>query len=136
MAREEIRHNGLLWLNIPQPTEEDIHYLGKKFKFHPLDLKDCLSVTGTPKIDVYEDYLFIVFHFPEYSHKTNRIVYYELNIFIGKNYLVTLYKGEFEAVDGFFNYLKNDQEAREQDVAKGPGFLLYNLVGPLFKKAF
>jgi len=136
MAREEIRYNGLSWLNIPQPTEEDTRYLGDKFKFHPLDLKDCLSVTGTPKIDVYEDYLFIVFHFPEYNHDTNRILYHELDIFIGKNYLITMYRGEFESAAGFVNYLKNDQEAGEQYMSKGPGFLLYNLIGPLFKKSY
>lgn len=136
MAREEIQHNGLIWLNISQPTENDTQYLSEKFHFHPLDLKDCLSVTGTPKIDTYEDYLFLVFHIPEYNQETNRISYRELNIFIGKDFLVTLHKNEFKEVGGFLNYIKRDKEAGEQFLSKNPGFLLYNLISPLFKKAY
>lgn len=136
MARNKIEQNGLIWIDITHPTEKDTDYLKKKFNFHALDLKDCLSVTGTPKVDVYDQYLFIVFHFPIYNGKEKGIFSKELNIFIGPGYLITLQKREFRAIEGFLNYVEKNKEAREQFMSKGPGFLLYNLVGPLFKRSY
>ena len=45
--------------------------LAEKYGFHPLDLDDCLSRIQRPKIDEYENYLFIVFHFPLFFGRVN-----------------------------------------------------------------
>ena len=57
-------------------------------------------------------------------------------MFIGDGFFVTLHKGEFEAVEGMINYMKKNSDAREQFMSKSPGFLLYNLINPIVKKAF
>ena len=57
----------LTWLNVERPTRRELDYLAQEFHFHPLDLDDCLSRIQRPKIDEYEEYLFIVFHFPLFS---------------------------------------------------------------------
>ncbi|MFA6524952.1 MAG: magnesium transporter CorA family protein [Patescibacteria group bacterium] len=136
MPRTTIEHNGLEWTNIIQPTEEDTNHLKTKYGFHYFDLRDCLSVTESPKLDIYEKYLFIVFHFPDYNRKEKRMIYRRLNVFIGDGFLVTLYKGEFDAVEGMMNYVQENNDPRDQFMGKGSGYLLYNLINPIFKKAF
>lgn len=133
---EKVENHGLLWIDFEHFKEKHTRYLRQKFHFHPLDLKDCLSVTGTPKLDIYEDYLFLVLHLPEYSSQEQRILYRELNIFMGKGYLVTLHRDRFLDLEAFMNYLKKNEEARDQLMKKGPGFLLYHLIGPMFKKVY
>ena len=54
----------LTWINIEQPTEQEIEYLAQNYPFHSLDLDDCLSRIQRPKIDEYPDYLFLVFTSP------------------------------------------------------------------------
>ncbi|MBU2228813.1 magnesium/cobalt transporter CorA [Patescibacteria group bacterium] len=136
MSRTTIEYNGLEWTNITQPFEKDTKYLKSKYGFHSFDLRDCLSVTESPKLDIYDDYLFIVFHFPDYDPKEQRMIYRRLNVFIGDSFLVTLHKGEFDAVEGMINYMKKNSEAKDQFMNRSPGFLLYNLINPIFKKAF
>ncbi|MFA6391521.1 MAG: magnesium transporter CorA family protein [Patescibacteria group bacterium] len=136
MSRTTIEHNGLEWTNIIQPTEEDTAYLKSKYGFHYFDLRDCLSVTESPKLDIYEKYLFIVFHFPDYDRKEKRMIYRRLNVFIGDGFLISLHKEGFDAVEGMINYLEKNKEPRDQFMSKGSGYLLYNLINPIFKKAF
>ena len=62
---------GLRWINIERPGPLDRAWLEEHFEFHPLDYEDVLSRNQRPKIDEYEDYLFIVLHFPVFD-KTGR----------------------------------------------------------------
>ncbi|MBC7252068.1 MAG: magnesium transporter, partial [Anaerolineae bacterium] len=91
MGVETITYGKVTWTNIVRPTPEDIAVLRRNFDFHPLDLEDCLSRIERPKIDEYENYLFIVMHFPVYD-KDQRITRpSEVDFFIGPGYLVTVH---------------------------------------------
>ena len=136
MSKNRLEHNGLVWINVTNPTEKQLQEISKEYGFHDLDVKDCVSVAQSPKLDIYKNYLFLVLHFPEYDKKTNGIVTKELDIFIGKKYLVTVHKGEFDALEGFWDYCKKNKEAREQYMNKSSGFLLYNILSPIYRKAF
>ena len=61
---EQIDSSGLRWVNIERPGALERAWLEENFDFHALDLEDVLSRNQRPKIDVYDDYLFIVLHFP------------------------------------------------------------------------
>ena len=60
---ESVTWGNLTWVNIERPTKRETDYLAGNYPFHPLDLDDCLSRKQRPKIDIYEDYLFLIFHF-------------------------------------------------------------------------
>jgi magnesium transporter len=85
-----IQIGALKWYNIVSPSDENLEYLRENFDFHPLDLEDCRSKTQRPKIDVYEDYYFLILHFP-YFDKANRFLKTkEVKLFWGKEYIVTV----------------------------------------------
>jgi magnesium transporter len=79
----------LIWVNLFAPTpEESASILENVFSFHPLAIEDCLSVSRYPKIEDYEDYLFLVMHAVAFS-KEDQFRTTELDFFIGKSFLVT-----------------------------------------------
>ena len=83
--------SGLLWVSLEQASTEEIHsILGELFHFHPLTIEDCES-TGyqTPKVDDFNDYLFIITHALELHNNLEEFETKELNCFLGVNYLVT-----------------------------------------------
>jgi magnesium transporter len=57
---ESITWGNLSWINIVKPTKREIGYLAQNYKFHQMDLDDCLSKTQRPKVDTYQDYVFWV----------------------------------------------------------------------------
>jgi magnesium transporter len=61
----------------------------KQYNFHELDKEAILEENQYARIDTYDDYLFLVLHFPKYETTTERYIHNELNIFVGKDYLLS-----------------------------------------------
>lgn len=130
-----ISHKNLKWLDITEANEETTNFLGKKFKFHPLDLEDCLTENQRPKIDEYDNYLFIVLHFPIYNAKTRRITTEEVDIFIGQNFVVTLHDDNLAPLDSIRKKCQTIS-GRRSYFGRGIGYFLYELTSELFDYCF
>ena len=62
---------GIRWIHIESPRTTDRDWLENHFDFHPLDYEDVYSRNNRPKLDPYDDYVFIVLHFPLYEKETS-----------------------------------------------------------------
>lgn len=125
---ESITWGGLTWLNIVPPTEREIEYLAKNYPFHSLDLDDCLSRQQRPKLDVYQDYLFLIFHFTVWDKKARVSTHSQVSVFIGDKYLITLHSGELKALVKLFHDCQTDEVVRQENFSHGSGYLLYQLL--------
>jgi len=132
-----ITERKLTWFYIEKPTSQEVEFLAQHFRFHPLDLDDVLSRIQRPKIDEYEDYLFMVLHFPVFD-KENRITRpSEINIFVGENYVVTVHcSGDLKPLAKFFQVCETDKEDRERYLGRSSGFLLYHILDRLVTSCF
>jgi len=128
---ESVTWGNLTWINIEQPTEREIEYLGKNFPFHHLDLDDCLSRIQRPKIDEYKDYLFLVLHFPVFNVEARVTTASQVSVFIGENYLITLHKGELKPLVKLFRECQIDEETRQEHFSQGSGYMLYRVIDRL-----
>ncbi len=113
------------WMNVEKPTFQDVERLRQIFHFHPLALEDVLSRNERPKVDEYEDYLFLVLQFPVYQEERQLRLPSELHIFLGTNYLVTTHDAPFRPVADLFRECEGDEAARRRNMEAGPGWLLY-----------
>ena len=137
-AREpaELSSNGLTWIHLDSPTKYEATALAERFGWHPLDVEDVLSKRQRPKVDEYDDYRFIVLHFPVYDKAAKRLNAGELDIFLGPDYLVTLPAVELLPVTRLFGRCTDDSELRENLFGKGSGYLLYHVLDDLFDYCF
>jgi magnesium transporter len=133
---ETIDGEALRWVNIERPSSLEMGWLEEHFDFHPLDLEDVLSRNQRPKIDEYEDYLFIVLHFPVFDRSVGRLNAGELDIFVGRDYLVTIPNQPLQPVEYLFERCRTKEELREQHFSKGSGYLLYRIVDDSFDYCF
>jgi magnesium transporter len=133
---EVLEHEGLRWINIERPGSLDRAWLEEHFEFHPLDYEDVLSRNQRPKIDEYEEYLFIVLHFPVFDKNVGRLNAGELDIFVGPDYLITIPNVPLQPVEYLFESCRSSDDLREQLFSKGPGYLLYKIVDDSFDYCF
>src|ERR671910_2748712 len=133
---EQIDSNGLRWVNIEWPGSLEREWLEEHFEFHALDLEDVLSRNQRPKIDVYDDYLFIVLHFPVFDPAVGRLGAGELDLFVGPGYVVTIPNQPLQPVAYLFERCRAKEELREQLFSRGSGYLLYRLVDDSFDYCF
>ena len=88
----------LLWVDLDKPTEEEAKFvLETVFQFHPLAVEDCISPNSLPKVEDYEDYLFIVAHAVDFT-RTDKFNTTELDLFLGRDYLVTFHTAPLRSV--------------------------------------
>ncbi len=125
---ESLTWGNLTWINIERPTEQETEYLAQNYHFHHLDLDDCLSRKQRPKIDEYEDYMFLVFHFSVYNKATRVSTLSQVSVFIGENYLITLHSGELKTLSKLFRECQIEEEARRDNFSRGSGYLLYRIL--------
>jgi magnesium transporter len=137
-AREpaELSGNGLTWIHLDSPTPEEATGLAERFGWHPLDVEDVLSKRQRPKVDEYDDYRFVVLHFPVYDKAVQRLNAGELDVFLGPDYLVTLPTVELLPVTRLYQRCTDDPELRESLFSKGSGYLLYHVLDDLFDYCF
>lgn len=92
----------LLWVDLENPSEFESDCLVEIFNFHPLAVEDCLSDHSEPKVDDYEEYLFLVLHAVKIvtneEKKKDELVTSELEVFLGKNCVVTFHKGPVKTI--------------------------------------
>src|SRR4051812_42204374 len=133
---EVVEHGGLRWINIERPGPVDQAWLEEHFEFHQLDYEDVRSRNQRPKIDVYDDYLFIVLHFPVFDKQVGRLNTGELDVFVGPDYLITLPNVELQPVEYLFERCRTSEQVREELFSKGSGYLLYKVVDSAFDYCF
>src|SRR5881398_4211305 len=124
---ETLEAGGLRWINIDRPRQTDRAWLEEHFDFHALDYEDVFSRNQRPKVDEYDDYLFVVLHFPRFDKLVGRLNAAELDVFVGPDYVITLPNERLDAVEYLFERCRTREELRDELFSKGPGYLLYKI---------
>lgn len=123
-----LRNNkGLLWVDFcGEPNENCEPMLREVFGFHPLAVDDALQETHTPKVDDWGNYVYIVLNSLDYDNdQTDGSLHTdELDIFLGKNYVVTHHDQPIAALDLVWIACQRDKR-HTQD---GADHLLYKIV--------
>jgi magnesium transporter len=133
---ELVESPGLRWVNVERPRSLEYAWLEERFDFHPLDYEDVRSRNQRPKVDEYDDYLFIVLHFPRYDKKVSRLNAAEVDMFVGPDYLITLPNEPLEPISYLFDRCRTNEELRESLFSKGAGYLLYRIVDDCVDASF
>lgn len=135
---ETIHYQSLKWQHITNPSEEDYRYLLEEYHFHPLDIEDCRSTNQRPKIDEYDDYYFLILHFPYFDKGNKFIRIREVKIFWGKDYIITIGKSHW-VVKKLFEEMQQDLLENDDDVKKklsSSDLLLYNILDRLMLETY
>ncbi len=126
----EVKNNGFIWIDIVKPNREQMKKLAGRFPFHELNLEDCLSKIQIPKIDRYEDHVFVIVNFP--TLEKERIPRSsQLAVFIGSGYLVTIHQGELKSISEIFQQCLQSDKAKQELMGRSAGYLFHSIIDAL-----
>jgi magnesium transporter len=114
----------IIWADVSDPTSRDFEELAEEFGFHHLSIEDCQNAHQRPKVEEYAGYYFIVLYEAELAGPNDRLELRELNIFLGKNYLVTVHSRPIRAIATASRLWHEWTDRAEQ----GAGLLAYLLI--------
>lgn len=133
---QKIERQDNVWIDIQNPTKDELYELRDKYQFHDLDVEDCLSKVQRPKLERYDDYKFIVLHLPMIPHKSYRLKVEEVDIFWGKNFLVTIHSNKQLKLTEIFTMIKNNSQMLEDYFSAGCDYLLYKVLHEMVVQNF
>ncbi|MFH1001423.1 MAG: magnesium transporter CorA family protein [Bacteroidota bacterium] len=133
---ETVKLGTLRWNHINHPEEKDFEFLLNKYHVHPLDIDDCRSkVNQRPKVDIYDDYYFLILHFPIFDLEGRFLRSKEVKIFWWEEQITTI--GGSNWVIGKMFKEAIDQENRGEKFEVGTtDALLYLILETVMKESF
>src|SRR6476661_328631 len=89
----------VIWADVSDPTSHDFEELAEEFGFHHLSIEDCRNEHQRPKVEEYTGYYFLVLYEAQLAGPNDLLELRELNIFLGKNFLVTVHSRPIRAIE-------------------------------------
>jgi magnesium transporter len=118
------KRDHFVWIGLFEPSEELLQRVQKQFGLHDLAIEDAHSAHQRPKLERYEDSLFVVLRTAHLAGSPHRLEFGETHIFVGANYVVSVRHGSLRSHVG----VRAKCEASPRLMAYGPGFVLYALM--------
>src|SRR5687768_6607640 len=125
-----------LWLDMENPSNEELALLEKVFKFHPLAIEDSTHRAQRPKLESYahvadacgQGYYYMVIHGPDVETFREHLRTRELDLFFSERYLVTVHEEPMQSI----NEVRARVEAEASTILeRGIDVLLHNLLDHL-----
>lgn len=116
------------WIDFNDPTDEEIQLLDKPLQFHPLSIEDCIHTLQRPKLDYYDDFHFFVFQ----ALNGESMQKEEVDLFLGRNYIVTYHSASTHEVDEVWKRLELSKVTNEWN----PSIVLYHILDKIVDNYF
>jgi magnesium transporter len=113
LARVIMDHSGELWVDIDVSSRHQVALLEKVCGFHPLSVEDTLNPNSRVKLEEYPGYLFMIIRGVRFFRQTEDpydLETFNLNFFLGPNYLVTVHGGQSTAIADVMERLERNPE--------------------------
>ena len=102
--------DSFVWLGLHEPSTEEFEAVRAEFGLHELAVEDAVSAHQRPKLEVYDSDLFVVLKTARYDDPTESVLFAELQLFVGPNYVVTVRHGEASALADVRHTIERDLE--------------------------
>jgi len=138
----ELKISGVKWVDAVNLSKEGISTFLEDYNFHELDIEACLEWNQRARIDSYDDYFFMVFYFPRYNQRTKIYDLNEFNIFLWRDFLITLRDNHtWWYIDSIFDKYSSKATIRElkaddEEFKLYSGFILYEIILAMLVKMF
>lgn len=134
--QRELSLKKIKWTDGVKMGDSDIGELLTGYGFHELDIEACMEENQRARIDSYDDYAFVILHFPKYNARLKIYELNEFNIFVGKNFLITLKDFSGTHIDKIFEKYSSVNMRNMKKTHISSGFILYELIQVMLEKMF
>lgn len=124
--------NGLVWIDLESPTPEELDSIRQKYSLHPLVVQELSSPSDRPKVDLYENLMYLILHFPALGRASVSLPREEIDFLIGKDFLVTVHYQPVDVlieVGGLFEVDSILHRGKEEQHA---GLLFFTIIEKLY----
>ena len=116
--------SSFVWIGLREPTKEEFDAVAREFYLHELAVEDAVKAHQRPKVEEYDDTLFIVLKTAKYHDDSETVEIGEINLFVGPGFLISVRHGGPSPLDG----VRRQIESRDDLLRCGPGSVMHAIV--------
>jgi magnesium transporter len=114
----------MAWIGLYRPDEQEIASLAAEFGLHELAVEDAIHAHQRPKLERYEDVLFVVLRAARYIDASEEVEFGELHVFVGPDFVITVRHSEAPEL----SRVRRRMEANPELLKRGPEAVLYAIL--------
>lgn len=132
---ETKKENGINWLNLEGLSNLNVvEEIAQVYQLHPLTVEDILNVEQRPKVDEFENYLFITIKILNWNSNKNTFSVEQMSLVLGKSYVITFLESNTTLFNSFKDKLRSSSAVRLRQ--QGCDYLAYRLIDIIVDQYF
>lgn len=129
---QRYEYQGLTWIDLESPTADELESITQEFELGPILMEELLTPTVKPRVDAYPECAYAVFHFPAIRHTREKTPVYEVDVILGKKYMITVHYEPMDAIDDFSRSFEAATLLSKKQGKIHVGHLLFELAERLY----
>ncbi len=125
------KYHDLTWIDMERPSHEEVREIMEEFDIHPIVADELLSPSLRPKVDHYENFIYLILHFPaiRHSHANNT---QEVDFIIGKKFIITVRYELLDPLHKFSKVFEVNSILDKSDIGNHAGFLFFYMIRKIY----
>jgi magnesium transporter len=125
------KYHDLVWVDLERPSHEEVRQVMEEFEIHPIVADELLTPSLRPKVDRYENFIYLILHFPAIRHShTNSSQ--EVDFIIGKKFIVTVRYELLDPLHKFSKVFEVNSILNKSDLGEHAGYLFYYMIRKIY----
>lgn len=120
------------WIYADRPTKDELTMLAENYNVHPVVVEELTHQTLRPKVDRFQNFLYLILHFPIFDDNIKTSLAAEIDFIIGKDFLITVSYDQNESLEDFFNSLEKNETDKDHVFSSGIEMVFYQLLSKLY----
>lgn len=132
---KEFKYKNITWIDINSPTRDEVEAVAKNYNLHPIAVNELLESSARAKVDVYDDFIYLILHFPNHrlGNGSDQKDTHEIDFIIGQDFVITTSYEEFEPLQEFSKFLEVHPILDKSKKNIHAGYLFYHILRHLYQ---
>lgn len=126
------QYKNIKWIDLESPTKEEVREIMEEYGIHPLVADELLSPTLRPKVDLYDNLIYLIIHFPIVYNSHGKSGGQEIDFIIGKEFIITTHYELIDPLHEFSKVFEVNSMLDKSDIGTHAGFLFFYIMKELY----
>ena len=141
---KQFRHQDITWVDVTNPTKEELAQISRDYKIHSLVESEASSPSARSRVDLYDNYLYLILHFPECHScvlptKKTKLTkpelgnLQEIDFILSQDFLITIHYKNIPVLDEFSQIFETSFSKKSTDSKENCGLLFFQILLQIYR---
>jgi magnesium transporter len=126
-------YQNIAWLDLESPTREEVRELMQRYELDPLVCEELIATSFKPKVDVYQNCIYLILHFPTLKKGDDDDESHEVDFVIGKDFIITAHYDTMDPLHSFSKLFEVNSILDKSNLGEHAGFIFFYMIRELYK---